>query len=137
MRTHGWAGSVPIDDAEATARILAAARSAIDEHGVATTISDVARTLGVTRQTVYRYFPSTEALLRATALDAVGAFLERIALRVSGIREPDAAVVEGIDVVLQELPDDRYIVHRSQLLHNRARVLSALGGLRARLRLPV
>lgn len=109
MRTHGWAGSVPVDDAEATARILAAARSAIDEHGVATTISDVARTLGVTRQTVYRYFPSTEALLRATALDAVGAFLERIALRVSGICEPDAAVVEGIDVVLQELPDDRYV----------------------------
>ena len=109
MRTHGWAGSVPVDDAEATARILAAARSAIDEHGVSTTISDVARTLGVTRQTVYRYFPSTEALLQATAFDAVGDFLERIAVRVKGIGEPDASVVEGIDVVLEELPNDRYV----------------------------
>lgn len=109
MRTHGWGGSVPVDDAEATARILAAARSAIDEHGVSTTISDVARTLGVTRQTVYRYFPSTEALLQATAFDAVGDFLERIAARIKGIREPDAAVVDGIGAVLDELPDDRYV----------------------------
>ena len=35
----------------------------------------------------------------------------------------------GIERLERELPDDRYIVHRSQLLHNRARVLSALGRL--------
>ncbi|WP_244438602.1 helix-turn-helix domain-containing protein, partial [Mycolicibacterium septicum] len=63
MRTHGWAGSTPATDEEAIARILAAAGKAIDERGADFSIADVARTLGVTRQTVYRYFPSTDALL--------------------------------------------------------------------------
>ena len=35
----------------------------------------------------------------------------------------------GIERLERELPEDRYIVHQSQLLHNRARVLSALGRL--------
>ena len=38
-------------------------------------------------------------------------------------------VNRGIDRLGRELPDDRYVVHRSQLLHNRARVLLALGRL--------
>ena len=54
MRTHGWAGSTPASDGEAVARILAAARKAIDARGADISIADVARTLGVTRQTVYR-----------------------------------------------------------------------------------
>jgi tetratricopeptide (TPR) repeat protein len=35
----------------------------------------------------------------------------------------------GIERVDRELPADRYVVHRSQLLHNRARLLFALGRL--------
>ena len=35
-------------------------------------------------------------------------------------------VSRGIERLERELPDDRYVVHRSQLLHNRARVLVAL-----------
>jgi tetratricopeptide (TPR) repeat protein len=38
-------------------------------------------------------------------------------------------VTRGIDRLEHELPNDRYVVHRSQLLHNRARVLVALGRL--------
>ncbi|MGV9825799.1 TetR/AcrR family transcriptional regulator [Gordonia sp. NPDC003429] len=109
MRTHGWGGRVPRNDDEARARILAAAREAIDEHGVAASISDVARSLGVTRQTVYRYFSGTEELLRATALDAVGDFLDRIIERIAGIAEPDVAVVDGVEAVLEELTTDRYV----------------------------
>ena len=70
MRTHGWSGSAPATDDEAVARILAAAGKAIDERGADFGIADVARTLGVTRQTVYRYFPSTDALLVAAAVHA-------------------------------------------------------------------
>jgi AcrR family transcriptional regulator len=61
MRTHGWSGSAPATDDEAISRILDAASKAIDARGADFSISDVARTLGVTRQTVYRYFPSTDA----------------------------------------------------------------------------
>jgi tetratricopeptide (TPR) repeat protein len=38
-------------------------------------------------------------------------------------------VTDGIARLDRELPPDRYLVHRSQLLHNRARVLVALGRL--------
>ncbi|MDS1113103.1 TetR/AcrR family transcriptional regulator [Gordonia westfalica] len=109
MRTHGWSGRVPVNDAEAVARILAATRATIDRRGTATSIADVARELGVTRQTVYRYFSGTEELLSATALDAVEGLLERVMTRLTGITEPDAALVEGIAAVLEELAEDDYV----------------------------
>ena len=70
MRTHGWGGQPPASDDEAIERILAATRQSIDRRGASTSITDVADTLHVTRQTVYRYFASTEDLLQATALQA-------------------------------------------------------------------
>ena len=68
MRSHGWAGNTPASDEEAIERILNAADQIISERGSAMRIADVARILEVTRQTVYRYFPGTEALLIATAV---------------------------------------------------------------------
>ncbi|MFT4127387.1 MAG: helix-turn-helix domain-containing protein [Gordonia sp. (in: high G+C Gram-positive bacteria)] len=109
MRTHGWGGCVPATDDEAIGRILAATREVIDERGAATTLADVARLLGVTRQTVYRYFPSTEALLAATALDATEEFMAGIATRLVGVGEPDVAVIMGVTAVLDTLADDRYM----------------------------
>ena len=64
MRTHGWGGATPATDEEATERILDAASEAIEERGADIRIADVARTLGVSRQTVYNYFPGTNALSR-------------------------------------------------------------------------
>ena len=63
MRSHGWSGNAPASDEEAIDRILDVADAIIAERGSAVRIADVARTLGVTRQTVYRYFPGTEELL--------------------------------------------------------------------------
>ncbi|MEE4025188.1 TetR/AcrR family transcriptional regulator [Gordonia sp. PKS22-38] len=109
MRTHGWGGRVPVNDAEARSRILAATRTTIDTRGAATSIADVARELGVTRQTVYRYFGSTDELLAATAVDAVDALLERMTVQLRGIEAPDVAVVEGLVAVLEELRRDDYV----------------------------
>jgi AcrR family transcriptional regulator len=93
VRTHGWAGRPPLDDDEAVARILVATRACIDTTGASTSIADVARALGVTRQTVYRYFPGTEELLKATALAATDEFVEAIAAHVAQITDPSAAIV--------------------------------------------
>jgi len=109
MRTRGWAGNVPASDEEATARILEATRRTIDERGEQTSIADVARTLGVTRQTVYRYFGSTEDLLSATAADGANGFLDQLAQALAGITDPGQAVVEGIAITLERLPADPYI----------------------------
>jgi AcrR family transcriptional regulator len=109
VRTHGWSGSAPATDDEAVARILDAAGKAIDERGADFSIADVARTLGVTRQTVYRYYSSTDALLVAAAVHAAGEFLERLAQHLRGITEPVEAVAEAIATALEWLPKDKHI----------------------------
>ena len=109
MRTHGWSGAKPADDEEAIARILDAAKRRIDRQGREFGVSDVAKDVGVTRQTVYRYFPSTEALLFATSVSEVGPFLDALAEHVRGIRDPADAVVEGLAHTLEQLPHERYL----------------------------
>jgi AcrR family transcriptional regulator len=109
MRTHGWSGATPADDDEAIARILEAARRRIDQSGKDFGISDVAKDVGVTRQTVYRYFPSTEALLFATSVAEVGPFLDHLAAHLKKIRDPAEAVVEAIAHTLERLPEERYL----------------------------
>jgi AcrR family transcriptional regulator len=109
MRTHGWAGAAPASDEEAIDRILAAAGKAIDENGADISIADVARTLGVTRQTVYRYFPSTDALLVAAAEHAAVGFLDRLADHLDGITDPVDAVTEAVATALEWLPKDKHI----------------------------
>ncbi|MCV7423770.1 TetR/AcrR family transcriptional regulator [Mycobacterium yunnanensis] len=109
MRTHGWSGTTPADDDEAIARILEAAKRRIDRSGKDFGISDVAKDVGVTRQTVYRYFPSTEALLFATSVSEVGPFLDSLTRHVRNINDPAEAVVEGIAHTLERLPHERYL----------------------------
>jgi AcrR family transcriptional regulator len=109
VRTHGWSGSTPADDEEAITRILAAANKAIDAKGADFSIADVARTLGVTRQTVYRYFPSTDALLVAAAVHAAADFQDRLETHLHGITDPAEAVTEGIATALEWLPKDKHL----------------------------
>jgi AcrR family transcriptional regulator len=109
VRTHGWSGAAPATDEEAIARILDAASKAIDERGADFSITDVARTLGVTRQTVYRYFPSTDALLVEAAVHAASDFLDRMAAHLQGVSDPVEAVAEGIATALEWLPKDKHI----------------------------
>jgi AcrR family transcriptional regulator len=109
VRTHGWSGSAPATDEEAIARILAAAGQAIDAQGADFSIADVARTLGVTRQTVYRYFPSTDALLVAAAVHAASGFQDRLAAHLRGITDPADAVAEAVATTLEWLPEDKHL----------------------------
>jgi AcrR family transcriptional regulator len=110
MRTHGWNGAAPADDGEAIERILKATRAAIDAKGKNISVTSIANELGVTRQTVYRYFPSVDELLLAAAMQSASTgFLDLLAGRVTGITEPAEAVVEGIATTLEALPFDQYI----------------------------
>jgi len=108
MRRHGWSGDIPADNEEAVARIVDAARTAIDERGTVS-VSEVAQTLGVTRQTVYRYFSTHEALLGATALSSVEGFLDRLAAHLGSITDPTEAVVEGIAYTCEQIAHDKYL----------------------------
>ncbi len=109
MRSHGWAGNTPASDEEAIERILDAADRITSERGSAMRIADVARTLGVTRQTVYRYFPGTEALLVATAMRSADGFLGHLAAHVKGITDPVVAVTEGLAFAVEQLASDNQV----------------------------
>jgi len=106
MRTHGWAGDPPATDEEAAARIVAAARDCLDERGARADLATVAERLGVTRQTVYRYYPSRRALFEAVAAERVEALVTRLADHLAGIAEPGDAVVEVVLHCVRALPDD-------------------------------
>lgn len=106
MRSHGWAGATPASDEEAITRILDAADEVVAERGSSLRITDVARRLGVTRQTVYRYFPGTDALLIASAMRSADGFIDRLAEHVGDQRDPVAAMVECVAYAVEHLIGD-------------------------------
>lgn len=109
MRSHGWAGNTPGSDEEAIARILDAAEKIVGERGTTLRIADVARSLGVTRQTVYRYFPGTQALLVASAMRSADGFLDRLAAHLDGVTDPVAAITEGMAFAIEKLASDSQV----------------------------
>lgn len=106
MRSRGWAGATPASDEEAISRILSAVDEEIADHGAAIRIAEVARRLGVTRQTVYRYFPNADALLIASAMRAVNGFIDQVAHHVSGLNDPLTAIVESVSFGVEHLAGD-------------------------------
>ena len=78
-------------------------------RGSSMRIADVARALGVTRQTVYRYFPGTQALLVASALRSADGFLDRLAAHLKGVTDPVVAVTEGFAFAVEELASDNQV----------------------------
>jgi AcrR family transcriptional regulator len=106
MRSRGWAGLTPSSDEEAISRILTAVDEEVAEHGPAIRLADVARRLGVTRQTVYRYFPNADALLIASAMRAVDGFIDQAVEHVSGQNDPVIAVVECVSFGIENLFGD-------------------------------
>ena len=71
-----------------------------------TTIADIAAEVGVTRRTVYRYFESTDELLRAAFALAAGGIVERMLAHARRHREPAVRIIEAMLFLLRELPAD-------------------------------
>ncbi|MCV7152121.1 TetR/AcrR family transcriptional regulator [Mycolicibacterium pyrenivorans] len=95
-KRRGWGGDPPATDEEASQRIVAAAVELIAETGSAITIAEVAESLGVIRQTVYRYFPTADSLMRAAGIASVDGFLDQLAEHVRGIHDPAEAMTQGV-----------------------------------------
>jgi AcrR family transcriptional regulator len=107
---RGWRGDPPRNDEEARQRIIEAAMRCIDRHGPHKTgLSDVASELGVTRQTVYRLYESTDELLLAVGAAAADDYLDRLAAHVADLPEPGDAIVEGIAYTFERLPHEPFL----------------------------
>ena len=119
VRNRGWRGDPPADDDDARERIIAAAMRCIDRHGpIKTGLSDVAAELGVTRQTVYRLFASTEELFQAVSIAAADTFVDRLVARVIDITDLAEMLIECIAFTVEQLHQERYL----SLLLNRGEV---------------
>ena len=110
MGHHGWQGNPPRTEQEARQRIIAATTSCIEKFGSAkTTLSDVAAELGVTRQTVYRYYPSLAELLAAVAQAGLDDFVERMQNHLATVTTPAEAAIESVVFAIQAIPKEPYI----------------------------
>jgi TetR/AcrR family transcriptional regulator, mexCD-oprJ operon repressor len=97
----------PLQQRVATA-ILEAAAHVLASSGEQASMNDVATAAGVARATVYRYFPSRQALLDELAQLAVG----DAGARLASARIDDVAVAEGVTRAVRALVDvgDYFIV---------------------------
>ncbi len=96
--------------AETSERILAAAAQQVEDFGLRRfTIDDVARRLGVSRVTIYRYFPRRNRLVEAVLLRELHRFLEQVGAAVDPCPTLEEKLVEGVVFALGYL-------HRHRLL---------------------
>ena len=58
---------------------------------------------------MYRYFPSTDALLVAAAVRTAGDFLDRMATHLQGVTDPTDAIAEAVATALEWLPKDKHL----------------------------
>jgi AcrR family transcriptional regulator len=108
VRTHGWAGDPPASDDEAVDRIVDAAAACIDEVGARVDMAMVASSVGITRQTLYRYFANRDALIAAATTRAGGPFVDRLLAHLDTIGSTDP-LVDAVLFCLDELPADRQL----------------------------
>jgi AcrR family transcriptional regulator len=110
MGHHGWQGNPPGTEDEARRRIVDAATACIDRAGVAkTSLSDVAAEAGVTRQTVYRYFPSLAEILGAVALARVEEFAGRMERHLASFGSAAEVAVESVVFGVRTVPGEPYL----------------------------
>ncbi|MFI6098069.1 TetR/AcrR family transcriptional regulator [Lentzea sp. NPDC051213] len=110
MGYHGWQGNPPGTEDEARRRIVKAAMACVDRVGLAkTSMSVVAAEAGVTRQTVYRYFPRLADILSAVALANVEDFAARMERHLASFGSPAEVAVESVVFGVLEVPREPYL----------------------------
>jgi AcrR family transcriptional regulator len=80
-------------------RLLTEARGSFAEHGTDASLEDVARRAGVGIGTLYRHFPTRQALLSAVFQEALAALLER-SRGLAGAERPCGALVEWLRALI-------------------------------------
>lgn len=106
MRRRGWGGDPPSGDDEARSRILDAAAEIVREHGPDADIQLVAERLGVTRQTIYRYFVDRSDVFGHVAMHAVDEFVADLLAHVAAWTHPLDRLTHALVYGARRLPTD-------------------------------
>ena len=109
---HGSAGCAPPLRADARRnrdRILAAADAAFAEEGLGVPVDEIARRAGLGAGTLYRHFPTKEALFQAVLV----AHMDRLACygqQLAGSDRPDQALFEFVGHLASEAASKRNLI---------------------------
>lgn len=91
-------------------RILRAAGEQAEDFGLRRfTMDDVARRVGVSRVTIYRYFPKKDQLINALLLRELRRFLAKLDAVIDSESTPDAKLVQGLLFCLGYLREHRLL----------------------------
>lgn len=87
-------------------RLLDAGLEAATIHGIAKlSMGDVARRAGLSRQTLYRYFPSKDALVAAIVGAETTSLIEQVLGAAVDIEDPRASLAAALETALRLLRD--------------------------------
>jgi AcrR family transcriptional regulator len=89
------------DSVRNRARVLAAAQEAFESEGIAVSVEAIARRAGVGVGTVYRHFPTKEALFQAIVLTSLEGFVEE-ARRLADAEDPGCALYDYLARVIDQ-----------------------------------
>ena len=89
-------------------RLLAAAETALNAHGVNASLDDIAKAAGVGNATLYRHFPSREKLIEAV-FDQQFQTLCATAARLAQTQEPAAALKAWLHAVASHITESRVL----------------------------
>lgn len=105
-----WSGNRPKNDAEAKFRLCEAALECIKRNGFEkATMSDIAKTAGVARPTLYKHFKSKTEIFFA-AIDTVAfSFAESVADHAMKFPTAEERVIETIIFTATKLPQHKYL----------------------------
>src|SRR5947209_6030079 len=106
----GATASADDPEAETSERILAGAAQQVEDFGLRRfTIDDLARRLGISRVTIYRYFPKRDRLVEAVLLRETHRFLRAIDAAVAPYETLERKLIEGVVFALSFLRRHRLL----------------------------
>jgi AcrR family transcriptional regulator len=134
-----WRETVAAHRRDVRAAILDATAALVADHGLrGTTMSRVAAAVGITRATLYKYFPGVEAILLAWHERHVAGHLARLAELHDGPGRPGErlrAVLEAYALITHERPrgtELAALAHRGEhLVHAERHLAGIVAGLLA------
>lgn len=101
-KSQRWGTVAPTDRDSARDLLLDAAQACFDNTGLpGATMEDIARQAGVSRATVYRYFPSRDAVVSGVILRAAGRYLDRVRGRIVGQPDLGTAILDFVEVTVR------------------------------------
>ncbi|MCG8316491.1 MAG: TetR/AcrR family transcriptional regulator [Pseudomonadales bacterium] len=110
MRASDWAGSPPANQQEAQEILLQGAMVCAREFGITKiNIKRVAEQVGVTRQTVYRYFSSSDAMIAAVSWRVVNDTVGKLEQHVKARKGFENKVIESVLFLSEEIPNNEFL----------------------------